>query len=183
MAEAAEEKPAAAAPAPSGIPIKLVIIVGVIALVMGLGGAFAVVKLMGGGHAGNEESKAEASPEKKGGHDEPAAKSASGGHGAAPGAIFDLEPFIVNLADAPEIRYLKLTVKLEVDAADPAGELGPRVPQIRDTILVLLSSKDAAAVKTPQGKFQLRDEITKRINDVLPKALVRTAYFTEFVVQ
>lgn len=183
MADAAEEKAPGAAPAPAGIPMKLVIIVGVVALVMGLGGAFAVVKLAGGGHAGGEEQKAEAAPEKKSGHEEAAAKPSSGGHGAAPGAIFDLEPFIVNLADAPEIRYLKLTVKLEVDAADPAGELGPRVPQIRDTILVLLSSKDAAAVRTPQGKFQLRDEITKRVNDVLPKAAVRTAYFTEFVVQ
>jgi len=183
MSDGAEEKSGGAAPAPGGIPMKLVIIVGVVALIMGLGGAFAVVKLMGGGHQAAEEHKADAASEKKGGHEEAAAKPASGGHGAAPGAIFDLDPFIVNLADAPEIRYLKLTVKLEVDAADPATELGPRVPQIRDTILVLLSSKEAAAVKTPQGKFQLRDEITKRVNDLLPKAAVRTAYFTEFVVQ
>jgi flagellar FliL protein len=183
MADAGEEKTAGTAPAPAGIPMKLVIIVGVVALVMGLGGAFAVVKLVGGGHVGGEEQKADTAPEKKSGHEEATAKSSAGGHGSAPGAIFDLEPFIVNLADAPEIRYLKLTVKLEVDAADPAGELGPRVPQIRDTILVLLSSKDAAAVRTPQGKFQLRDEITKRVNDLLPKAAVRTAYFTEFVVQ
>jgi flagellar FliL protein len=181
MAEAGEEK--AASPAPAGIPMKLIIIVGVVALVMGLGGAFAVVKFMGGNHASSDEHKGEAAVEKKGGHDEGHATAASGGHGGAPGAIFDLDPFIVNLADSPEIRYLKLTVKLEVDSADPAGELGPRMPQIRDTILVLLSSKEAAAIKTPQGKFQLRDEITKRINDIVPKARVKTAYFTEFVVQ
>jgi len=180
MAEAAEEK-AAAAPAPSGMPVKIIIIVAVVALVMGLGGAFAVVKLMGGGHANQEEAKTETAPVKpSGGHGETAAKS-GGGH--APGAIFDLEPFIVNLADSPEIRYLKLTVKLEVDGVDPATELAPRMPQIRDAILVLLSSKDAAAVKSPQGKVQLRDEITKRVNDLLPKPAVHAAYFTEFVVQ
>jgi flagellar FliL protein len=49
--------------------------------------------------------------------------------------------------------------------------------------LVLLSSKDVNAVRTTQGKFQLRDEITQRINGLLPKPGVRSAYFTDFVVQ
>jgi flagellar FliL protein len=47
----------------------------------------------------------------------------------------------------------------------------------------LLSSKDVNAVRTTQGKFQLRDEITQRINGLLKKPGVRSAYFTEFVVQ
>ncbi|HEU4683481.1 MAG TPA: flagellar basal body-associated FliL family protein [Nitrospira sp.] len=177
MVDAAEERTAGSLPAP-GIPMKLVIIVAAVALLMGLGGAFAVVKLAGGGHAASDERKADPAPEKKSAGEDAAAKTPG-----APGAIFDLEPFIVNLADAPEIRYLKLTVKLELDAPETSGELGPRIPQIRDTILVLLSSKEASAIKTPQGKFQLRDEITRRVNDLLPKASVRTAYFTEFVVQ
>lgn len=184
MGDAAEEKAPAAVPAPAGMPMKMVIIVGVVALVVGLGGAFAMIKLLGGGggHDAGDDHKAEAAPPKQGGgHTESAAKPTSGAH--APGAIFDLDPFIVNLADSPEIRYLKLTVKLEVDGADPATELGPRVPQIRDTILVLLTSKDSAAVKSPQGKFQLRDELTQRINGLLPRPAIRTVYFTEFVVQ
>ncbi len=183
MGDATEEKAPAAVPAPPGMPMKMIIIVGGVALLMGLGGAFAMLKLAGGGgHGGGEDQKTEAaSPKQGGGHGESAPKPASGAH--APGAIFDLDPFIVNLADAPEIRYLKLTVKLEVDGADPATELGPRVPQIRDTILVLLTSKDSATVKSPQGKFQLRDEITQRINSLLSRPVIRTAYFTEFVVQ
>ena len=110
---------------------------------------------------------------------------ADGKHGQAtsPGAIFDLDPFIVNLADTPEVRYLKLTLKLEVDSEAVAAELSARIPQIRDAILVLLSSKDVNAVRTTQGKFQLRDEITQRINGLLRKPGVRSAYFTEFVVQ
>jgi flagellar FliL protein len=54
---------------------------------------------------------------------------------------------------------------------------------VRDTVLVLLSSKDVNSVRTPQGKFQLRDEITQRVNGLLPKAGIRAAYFTDFVVQ
>jgi flagellar FliL protein len=58
-----------------------------------------------------------------------------------------------------------------------------RTPQIRDSILVLLTSKDSGTIRTPQGKAQLRDEITQRVNGLLPKAAVRSAYFTEFVIQ
>ena len=151
-------------------------------MVMGVGGAFVAVKFLGGSNKGEEASdghKAEAPAKGE------SAKAASGGHGqsAAPGVMFDLEPFIVNLADAPDIRYLKLTVKLEAEDAPVTEELTARIPQIRDAVLVLLSSKDVNAVRTTQGKFQLRDEITQRINGLLSKPGIRSAYFTEFVVQ
>jgi flagellar FliL protein len=97
--------------------------------------------------------------------------------------MFDLDPFIVNLADAPDIRYLKLTMKLELENEGVAANLSSRIPQLRDTVLVLLSSKDSTTIRTPQGKFQLRDEVTQRINGLLPKPGVKTAYFTDFVVQ
>ena len=141
-----------------------------------------MIKMMGGnsgGHeaAGGHEPEAAAKAE---GHGEAAGKGASA---AAPGIIFETEPFIVNLADAPDIRYLKLTVKLEVENESVSTNLSGRIPQLRDTILVLLSSKESASIRTPQGKFQLRDEITQRVNALLPKPGVKTVYFTDFVVQ
>jgi flagellar FliL protein len=183
MADAAavDEKAPVAAPAPA-FPIKLLIIVSVVALAFGVGGAFVAVKLLGGtskGSEGSEENKAVAEVKAE-------SKSEAGGkHGqaASPGAMFDLDPFIVNLADTSDIRYLKLTLKLEADNEAVVAELSARIPQIRDAILVLLSSKDVNAVRTTQGKFQLRDEITQRINGLLKKPGVRSAYFTEFVVQ
>lgn len=169
----------AAAPA---LPIKLLIIVVAAALVAGIGGAFVIVKVMGSGHSNgggeaSEEHKAEASAKSEGHGD-------GGKQGAGPmGVMFDLDPFIVNLADAPDIRYLKMTIKLEVENEGVSANLSGRIPQLRDTVLVLLSSKDSATIRTPQGKFQLRDEITARINGLLPKPGVKTAYFTDFVVQ
>jgi flagellar FliL protein len=183
MADAAavDEKTPVAAPAPA-FPIKLLIIVSVVALVFGVGGAFVAVKFLGGGSNGAESSDdhktdAEVKAESK--------SEAGGKHGpaASPGVMFDLDPFIVNLADTPDVRYLKLTLKLEVDSEAVTAELSARIPQIRDAVLVLLSSKDVNAVRTTQGKFQLRDEITQRINGLLKKPGVRSAYFTEFVVQ
>ena len=181
MAETESTPPQAPAPVAAGIPMKMVIIIVAGTLVLGLGGAFALFKLMAGGHGG-EDQKAEATVAKAAGQGETEATHAAG-KAASPGAIYDIDPFIVNLADTPEVRYLKLTVKLELESQDASAELASRIPQLRDTILVLLTSKDSASIRTAQGKFQLRDEITQRVNSLLPKPGVRAAYFTDFVVQ
>jgi flagellar protein FliL len=180
-AAAADDKAPIAAPAPP-FPIKLLIIVSVVALLFGVGGAVVTVKLLGGSDKGaehSEEHKTEAAAKSE------SHSGASGKHGqpAAPGVMFDLDPFVVNLADVPDVRYLKLTVKLEVDNEAISTELSARIPQVRDAVLVLLSSKDVNAVRTTQGKLLLRDEITQRVNGLLPKQGVRSAYFTDFVVQ
>ncbi len=180
-AAAVDEKMSAPPKAPV-LPIKVLIIVVAAALVAGLGGAFVAMKLFGGHSepaAGRDDRKPDATAKVEPHGDGPGRPAA----GAAPGAMFDLDPFIVNLADSPEIRYLKLTVKLEAEDTAASAELSARVPQLRDTILVLLSSKDSVTIRTPQGKFQLRDEITQRVNGLLPKPGVRSAYFTDFVVQ
>jgi len=177
----ADEKTSVPARAPA-VPIKLLIILVAAALMTGLGGAFVVVKFLGGPSKGAESTE-EHKPEVAAKADFPGEPAGKHGTAAAPGAMFDLDPFIVNLADSPEIRYLKITIKLEVDNEAVSTALSARVPQIRDTILVLLSSKDVNTIRTPQGKFQLRDEISQRVNSLLPKSGVRSAYFTEFVVQ
>ncbi|MEO8046804.1 MAG: flagellar basal body-associated FliL family protein [Nitrospirota bacterium] len=176
-----ENTPPASAPVAAGISLKMVIIIVAGTLVLALGGSFAFFKLMAGGHEEGEQ-KAEAPAAKSPVQGEPEAKHVASKAGS-PGAIYDVDPFIVNLADTPEVRYLKLTVKLELESQEASAELASRVPQLRDTILVLLTSKDAASIRTPQGKFQLRDEITQRVNSLLPKPGVRAAYFTDFVVQ
>ncbi|WP_447977066.1 flagellar basal body-associated FliL family protein [Candidatus Nitrospira bockiana] len=177
MAEATEEKVVVAPPA--GLPIKLVIIIAVVTLLLGLGAALVFVKLTGKEHVESSPKEAKAAAPEK--HAEATTKVV--GAAGPPGAIYDLDPFIVNLADAPESRYLKITVKLELDRPEVSGELAGRVPHVRDAVLILLTSKEASALRSPQGKFQLREEITERVNALLPKGGVRSAYFTEFVVQ
>ena len=180
-AAAADEKAPVKAASPV-FPVKLLIIVGLLALVVGTGSAILAVKLLGGGSKGGETAEEH-------GRDAPAKAESEPQSGekpaqvSKPGVMFDLDPFIVNLADQPEIRYLKIVVKLEVESELVAADLAARVPQVRDTVLVLLSSKDVNSVRTPQGKFQLRDEITQRVNGLLPKPGIRAAYFTDFVVQ
>ena len=99
------------------------------------------------------------------------------------GALVPLDPFIANLADEQGTRYLRATLQVELYEARVPDELQARLPQVRDLLLTLFTSKAFAEVRTPQGKAQLREEIVSRINRALQKDLVKAVYFTDFVVQ
>ncbi len=62
-------------------------------------------------------------------------------------------------------------------------ELTARLPQLRDLVLLHLSSKSLEEIQGTTGKIALRNELIMRINQALKKTKVRNLYFTEFVVQ
>jgi flagellar FliL protein len=99
------------------------------------------------------------------------------------GALLPLDPFIANLADEDGRRYLKATLQVEFFGARVPDEFTARVPQMRDLLLTLLTSKFFTEVRTPEGKAVLRTEVVNRMNRTLNKDLVKAVYFTEFIVQ
>jgi flagellar FliL protein len=99
------------------------------------------------------------------------------------GALDALDPFIVNLGDEDRARYLKATLQLEFYDAKVPEVFPSLVPQIRDLLITLFSSRTFAEVRTPEGKLQLREDAINRINRALNQDLVKAVYFTEFVVQ
>ena len=162
---------------------KLFIIIGAAVAVAVILGAV-VFMLVGKGdkkEKGKEEAKVEAKTE---------AKSEGGGHGGEGGGkegaasnIYPLEPFIVNIYDGQELRYLKVKIEMEMVGAGVKAEIDARLAPIRDSILVLLSSKTLQDVQDVQGKNQLKEEIMGAINKALPPGKVDKVYFTDFVVQ
>jgi len=101
----------------------------------------------------------------------------------AVGALLPLDTFIANLADEDGRRYLKATLQVEFFGARVPDEFNARVPQMRDLMLTLLTSKLFAEIRTPEGKAVLRDDIINRMNRALNKDVVKAVYFTEFIVQ
>src|SRR5262249_53681283 len=99
------------------------------------------------------------------------------------GALLALDPFIANLADEDGKRYLKTTIQLEFFARRVPDDASARIPQIRDLLLTLFTSKLFAEIRTPDGKALLRDEVMNRVNRALRKDLVKAVYFTEFIVE
>ncbi|MRR58606.1 MAG: flagellar basal body protein FliL [Deltaproteobacteria bacterium] len=116
----------------------------------------------------------------------------SGGHGKVDKAktesagvpvIYTMDPFIVNIYDGQDLRYLRVKVEMEVSDEETKTVLGGRQAQIRDTILVLLSAKTLLDVRDQQGKNQLRQEIFSAVSRLFQSGKVLKVYFTDFVVQ
>jgi len=108
-------------------------------------------------------------------------------HGTNPadllGPIYSLETFIVNLADKGGNRYLRATIDLELTNPELTAEISKRLPQIRDSILMILPSKRFDDISSVDGKVALRDEILEKLNSILTLGKVTNIYFKEFVVQ
>jgi flagellar FliL protein len=127
--------------------------------------------------AGKEGAKTEAKAE--GGH----GAAAAGKDGAAGASnMFPLEPFIVNIYDGQELRYLKVKVEMEMAGATK-GDLDARLAPIRDAVLVLLSAKTLHDIQDVQGKNQLKEEILVAVNKIIAPGKISKVYFTDFVVQ
>lgn len=99
------------------------------------------------------------------------------------GPMVDVTDFIINILDKNETRYLKAAITLELDNQETVLEVNERMPQIRDSVLLLVGNKTFAELSDLQGKLQLRAEIIVRLNKLLRKGKVKGIYFTEFVVQ
>ncbi len=155
-----------------GKPWLLIALVALLCLGAGAGGAFF---LLGGGDA------APATPENT--------EAAGGENGAAEGELWAdrvlaLEPFVVNVSDDGYGRYLKLKLELQADSSETVAELDARLAQVRDTVILLLSSKRLADISDFEGKALLKDDLRERVNALLEKGgRVEQVLFTDFVVQ
>ena len=99
------------------------------------------------------------------------------------GPILPLDTFIVNLADNGGNRYLRVTMDLELGNPELEAEITKRLPQVRDSILMILPTKRFEDISTVQGKTTLRDQIMEAINGFLAQGKITNIFFKEFVVQ
>jgi flagellar protein FliL len=107
-----------------------------------------------------------------------------GGEGAAAASTnYPLEPFIVNIYDGQEIRYLKIKVEFELANPQAKADLDAKVAPLRDAILILLTTKTMQEIQDLQGKNQLREQILGSASKIVPGGKISKVYFTDFVVQ
>jgi flagellar FliL protein len=99
------------------------------------------------------------------------------------GYIYGMDPFVVNLADQGRPKYLKIRMSIESQEMKVNEEYGKRLPQLRDMILTVLSSKSYGEISDSEGKMKLREEIITKLNRLLRTFQVKTLYFTEFMIQ
>ena len=99
------------------------------------------------------------------------------------GATYAFEPFVVNLMDSVNIRYVKVEIELELSSKEALEEVESSESQLRDMVISVLSNRTYGELLGVRGKIQLREELLRRMNQTLTEGSVTRIYFTEFVVQ
>ena len=99
------------------------------------------------------------------------------------GFIYNMDAFVVNLADTEPPRYLKVKIDIESDSSKENEEYKKRLPQIRDAVLTILGSKTYKEIYDSEGKRKLKEEVILKVNQAVSGFKVKTIYFTEFVIQ
>lgn len=105
-----------------------------------------------------------------------------------PPVFVTLETFTVNLqSDGESDHYLQVGIDLKVTDSTVVDLVKLHMPEIRNSVLLLLSSKSAGQITSLEGKQKLSEEIQVQVNKPLnAKATnkgVTGVYFTSFVIQ
>ena len=101
-------------------------------------------------------------------------------------ALFQLEGFVVNLADTEANSFLRIGIELGLEHEFEGGHGGDdAVPtaRIRDTILAVLSTWESNALLTQDGKAKLKEQLVEILRERVPEMGVQEVYFTDFLVQ
>lgn len=147
---------------PKKSKLKWIIIITIIVLLVGAGGFFGYSKF-------KKNTKVKATNEKK----------------QKVSIICPMKSFVVNLLDKKGVqrRYLKVTIEVEVGDEAAKQLIERNDPQLRDSVLMLLSNQTLNEINTMEGKLELKQELLSRMGQILGNGVVRRIYFTEFVVQ
>ncbi|MDQ6957889.1 MAG: flagellar basal body-associated FliL family protein [Mariprofundaceae bacterium] len=100
-----------------------------------------------------------------------------------PPVLVGMDTITVNLADTDISRYLHTKIDLAVRNEEAKAKIEANKAKINDLVITLLSSKKFSDIRTPQGKYALKEEMVYRINRAVGGKPVKSLYFTDFVSQ
>ncbi len=142
----------------------LLIIVGVVVL-LAAGGGGAAWMMMNKYDKKLQHAKADKHASKAGAHD---GENPDAEHGEEDGkdkspVFYTMEPFVVNLQGDSQ-HYLQVGLDLKLSKDEFIEKIKVVLPEIRNEVVLLLSSKQADDVATLDGKNFLRAEIRRAAN-------------------
>ncbi len=159
-------------------PLVLIIIIAVACLGIGLGGAY----FMSGSDSGEGSEVADEATDDK-------EDSGSETVNSKDAFYFSLDPaFVVNFQGKGRARFLQVNIDGMTRIEKMKLEVTKHLPQIRNNVVLLLSSKSYEELITPEGKESLRKEVLNEIQDVMEAETgnaegVENIFFTSFVMQ
>lgn len=98
--------------------------------------------------------------------------------------IIEIQPFIVNLADTEQSRYLRMTVSLGVGGEEESEKPDQLfLTRVRNAMLAVLSDKKSEEILSIEGKTKLRKELLEASQAAAEEPRVLAIYITDFIVQ
>jgi flagellar FliL protein len=126
-------------------------------------------------HAGEEEVAAADAEEEE---------EDAGDHDAHPPVYEKLDQFTVNLTDD---AYLQTDIQLLLADVKVQEKIKAHMPEVRDSLIRLLSSKTSEELGQAEGKDKLAKDVQKSINDILhiksKSKGVKKVLFAAFIIQ
>jgi flagellar FliL protein len=164
----------AAPPKKKGNLLKMLLMIGLPLLLIGGGAAWYFLR--------NHEP-----PEEKPQAGKAVAAKAAKGTPSKPPTFVPLEPFTVNLQMEESAQYLQVGLSLKTTDTAYTEAIKQNMPDIRNRILLLLSSKKPSQINTLEGKQALSNEImqetTQALGSSVPASGITAVLFTSFVIQ
>lgn len=98
--------------------------------------------------------------------------------------VIELQPFIVNLADTEQARYLRMSVSLGIGEGEGSEKPEPLfMTRVRNAMLAVLSDKNSEEILSVEGKTKLRKDLLKAAQAASEEPEVKAIYITDFIVQ
>jgi flagellar FliL protein len=181
------------APKKKGLPLKMLIIIGVGALfLLGGGGAglwFFVLQPKPDAAAGEHGAPGKGK-KKENGHGpaaKPGEKDEAGGmtrEGPDGVTFYTMPDMVVNIQAADgKPTFLKLTLTFEMKDAEVAGMMPQEAPRLKDMFQTFLRELRPEDLTGSQGSYQLRMELQRRANLVLAPHKVDAVLIEEMLIQ
>lgn len=98
------------------------------------------------------------------------------------GPVVALDPFVVNLDEPGQARYLKVTLQVEV-APKTEEALAKSKELIRDTVLSYFSGLHVKDTLGAEAKDKIRTDLLAKITKLIGPDKVRRLFFQDFMVQ
>ena len=106
----------------------------------------------------------------------------------APPKYLAIKPAIlVNFQNPKRARFLQVTVEVMSRQEKVIEAVKHHLPVIRNSLVFLFSSQDAAVISSREGKENLRQQVLVEIQHILEEQIgepgIEDVYFTSFVMQ
>ena len=102
-----------------------------------------------------------------------------------PPTYVEVPDMLVNLQNQPgeRVQFLKLKLVLEVKEEKQAEAIKPALPRVTDIFQIYLRELRPADLSGSVGLFRLKEELTRRVNQVLLPYQVSAVLFKEVIIQ